>query len=432
MTHNSCDFLFIGHQSPHYDALKNMLATFDVSLFFSASLADVVKFLPNKRFTLIIIDLSASPLFLQIMQWLQTYHLQTLYAVIVDDSLLASPLLKQIHPDAVWFSQNALHPARLLPRLKQLLNLSRTQKQSLFPQAFAKPQTDFIALDPGIKNSCEQAQTQMASRTHLTVIGENGVGKKHFVKTFILAMTPPDQIIFYNCQHHKDEKLSDDFLQQAQSNGVRFIVFEKSEYASLLLQKQIVSFLLMRESLSLFQFIFLSTKKIEQHQYNGFAFDEMFLFFLKQFVIFLPPLRERRQELPFLAWHFLNQDQPNLVFFSKDFIRVLARQSWLTNLAELKILMHNMRKNHPDIFLTAKHLPQSLLKKTFYHVQQEELDILDLNYQEAKKRTLNKFHQYYIQNLLRLSKNNTTVAAEKAGLDRSNFKKIIKKYQTHE
>jgi transcriptional regulator of acetoin/glycerol metabolism len=38
------------------------------------------------------------------------------------------------------------------------------------------------------------------------------------------------------------------------------------------------------------------------------------------------------------------------------------------------------------------------------------------------------FHKAYLNNLLQQAQGNITVASTRAGLDRSNFKKIIRKY----
>ena len=46
---------------------------------------------------------------------------------------------------------------------------------------------------------------------------------------------------------------------------------------------------------------------------------------------------------------------------------------------------------------------------------------------QEKRKALNLFNRAYISNLLRETKGNVSIASERAGMDRSNFKKIIKK-----
>lgn len=74
-------------------------------------------------------------------------------------------------------------------------------------------------------------------------------------------------------------------------------------------------------------------------------------------------------------------------------------------------------------------LPANFLAKYFYKSMIDEENMMHLSYQEAKKRALNNFHQSYMIALLRRTSGNLTAAADLAGLDRSNFKKILEKYK---
>ena len=78
--------------------------------------------------------------------------------------------------------------------------------------------------------------------------------------------------------------------------------------------------------------------------------------------------------------------------------------------------------------ITAKNLPSKILSAIFYNSVKQEPDLAELNYKEAKKRALNIFNRSYIIGILEKTGWNITAASEQAGMDRSNFKKIIKKY----
>lgn len=49
-----------------------------------------------------------------------------------------------------------------------------------------------------------------------------------------------------------------------------------------------------------------------------------------------------------------------------------------------------------------------------------------MNYKEAKKKALIEFHKTYIRELVKETKNNISKAARLAGLDRSNFRRLMK------
>ncbi len=57
----------------------------------------------------------------------------------------------------------------------------------------------------------------------------------------------------------------------------------------------------------------------------------------------------------------------------------------------------------------------------------EILALLDLPYSEAKRRALEAFDRAYVSELLKRSGGNLSEAARKAGLDRSNFRRIVRK-----
>jgi DNA-binding NtrC family response regulator len=52
----------------------------------------------------------------------------------------------------------------------------------------------------------------------------------------------------------------------------------------------------------------------------------------------------------------------------------------------------------------------------------------DSNFQRARQRTIESFEQRFVTEMLRKHQGNVTHAAEKAGKDRRDFGRLIKKY----
>ncbi len=77
--------------------------------------------------------------------------------------------------------------------------------------------------------------------------------------------------------------------------------------------------------------------------------------------IHLPALRDRREDMPLLAAHFLSEAVQGLEVetkvFSDDAIQVLARQEWPGNLRELRNLCHRIAALSPVKKITAADLP---------------------------------------------------------------------------
>lgn len=146
----------------------------------------------------------------------------------------------------------------------------------------------------------------------------------------------------------------------------------------------------------------------------------------------LAALNERREDIPLLADHFLAncaRDPETVPCLAHDALTALTAYAWPGQVAELREAIRSAVGKAGNGVITARDLPIALLKSGFYVAGTAvETSLADLPYFEAKKMALNKFNQEYIFTLLGKSAGNLTVAAELAGMDRSNFKKIVKKH----
>lgn len=143
----------------------------------------------------------------------------------------------------------------------------------------------------------------------------------------------------------------------------------------------------------------------------------------------VPALSERLDDVALLAAYFLEVGGGDRVrYFSDDAVAALHAYEWAGNIAELRRLAMTVADRVPGPAIKAKELPASILEKGFYVPGKDNRDLAGMSYNEAKKIALNKFNGEYISQLLARSDGNLTVAAEKAGMDRSNFKKIVRKY----
>lgn len=147
--------------------------------------------------------------------------------------------------------------------------------------------------------------------------------------------------------------------------------------------------------------------------------------------IHVPPLRERSEDIVLLAYHFLKKVakkmEKNVEKISIDVLQALQNYNWPGNVRELENTIERAVVFSDGDTIIAKNLPQKILSRSFYNVPPQE-DLYDLNYKEAKKRALNIFNRSYIMAVLEKTGHNITAAAEKAEMDRSNFKKIIRKF----
>lgn len=166
---------------------------------------------------------------------------------------------------------------------------------------------------------------------------------------------------------------------------------------------------------------------------NSGSFREDLYYRLNVIALNLPPLRKRGEDIPLLAGHFLKKISDRIgkkvEKMSVDFLHAFQEYPWPGNVRELENIIERAIVLSPGGTLTAKMLPPRILSAVFYSPALDESDITELTYKEAKKRALNLFNRSYIMDLLKKTEGNISAASEKAGMDRSNFKKIMHKYR---
>ncbi len=148
--------------------------------------------------------------------------------------------------------------------------------------------------------------------------------------------------------------------------------------------------------------------------------------------LMLPPLRERADDVPLLAYHFLKvystKMKKKIDKISVDALQALQKYSWMGNVRELENVVERSVVLSSGESINAQDLPPKILGESFYlSGDNEDADLTKLTYKDAKTRALTSFNRAYIATLLKETKGNVSFASEKAGMDRSNFKKLIKK-----
>ncbi|HYJ87997.1 MAG TPA: sigma-54 dependent transcriptional regulator [Pyrinomonadaceae bacterium] len=138
--------------------------------------------------------------------------------------------------------------------------------------------------------------------------------------------------------------------------------------------------------------------------------------------ITLPPLRERKEDIPLLAHHFLakygRECEKELCGFSREALHLLMVYHWPGNVRELEhaierasVLCNGRRIEVDDL----------LLSNTGLDRRGESL-------QEAKAKEIARFEKNYIQGVLSVCKGNITHAAQVAQKNRRAFWQLIQKH----
>jgi DNA-binding NtrC family response regulator len=177
--------------------------------------------------------------------------------------------------------------------------------------------------------------------------------------------------------------------------------------------------------------IISSTNQDLKAKIAGGVFREDFFYRLNVLPVHLPPLRERRNDIPLIAEHLLRKhrsrlNEPNKTF-SPAFMAYLKERQWKGNVRELEntviqaILFSSGECIGPD---DLKQTPNDPVARGRGGYKEEDR----LPYREAKESVLQAFNADYIGALLRRTGGNVTRAAGKCGLERQSLQQIMRRY----
>jgi two-component system response regulator HydG len=153
----------------------------------------------------------------------------------------------------------------------------------------------------------------------------------------------------------------------------------------------------------------------------------------------LPPLRERAEDVPLLAHHFLRRYADRLgkrvKTLTPEALELLCGYRWPGNVRELENAVERAVVLCRGDAVTPADLPPAVTGRTAPLVREvpsggEEQHWLTQSYATAKEQALRRFEKSYVEALMKACDNNISAAARKAGMDRSNFKRVLRKYRT--
>lgn len=190
--------------------------------------------------------------------------------------------------------------------------------------------------------------------------------------------------------------------------------------------------------------IIAATNKDIQEEIKNKNFRSDLWYRLNVFSIDLPPLREREEDIPILAYYFLSKFNKildkNIKEIDNRVLVLFKKYSWPGNIRELEnaiermavletsesLSIDNLDTNIKNNYLSSNNV-ESLSEDMLKTVFQDDLNT-NLTLKEAKKMIVSKFEMNYISSLLKKTDNNITKASLLAGVERSNFRKLMKKY----
>jgi two-component system nitrogen regulation response regulator NtrX len=169
--------------------------------------------------------------------------------------------------------------------------------------------------------------------------------------------------------------------------------------------------------------VIASTNKDLEEEISRGNFREDLFYRLNVIPFFVPPLRERKEDVPLLARHFLKEfaaaygKRPREI--SDDAVQALTRYSWPGNVRELRNLIERIVIMNPTTLrFERKHLPPLIYRDGAHRTANGEFSTLH--------QARNAYERDYILKKLDENHGNVSRTAETLGLERSHLYRKMK------
>ncbi len=163
------------------------------------------------------------------------------------------------------------------------------------------------------------------------------------------------------------------------------------------------------------------------------TFREDLFYRINIFPIHVPPLRERHDDIPPLAFHFLKVFSEELgkeaTEFSEGAMSALVNYDWPGNVRELENTVHRALILASDKVIRQGHLTNiiSNLPRLDFDVPRTGDELKRIK-KVAREKSVEGIEKLFVLEALKRNDWNVTKSAEETGMQRANFQALMKKY----
>ena len=165
------------------------------------------------------------------------------------------------------------------------------------------------------------------------------------------------------------------------------------------------------------------TEKVRKRE-----FREDLFYRLNVIQIILPPLRDRKEDIPILVQHFLEKykklNQKAIEGIAPEALEVLMTRDWPGNIRELEnVIERGVILTRSDNLRVSDLFPEDQSHSLPFKIQE---DIFLSPFKEAKEHIINNFHIEYIRRVLAKHGGNVSLAAKECGLKRPYLHRLMR------
>ncbi len=181
--------------------------------------------------------------------------------------------------------------------------------------------------------------------------------------------------------------------------------------------------------------LILATNQNLEEMVQAGRFRHDFYYRIYVYPVFLPPLRERPEDILPIAYHFIThfarQMNKPIRGLSEDALRHLTQHQWPGNVRQLRNTVERAVIQCDGETIGLKDLlfgdPGGDLTALLAHVPETNAELVTLK-KEIRQKAVHQIEKHFILQALSQCDGNVTQAARKVGLKRTNFQTLMRKY----
>jgi two-component system NtrC family response regulator len=179
--------------------------------------------------------------------------------------------------------------------------------------------------------------------------------------------------------------------------------------------------------------VFATNRDLEKMVAEG-TFREDLYYRLYVYPIQLPPLRERREDIPVLAYHLLSKMQAQggkkVTVISDAALKMIEQYDWPGNVRQLESAIERAVISCEGTTIEPHHLPMAVTRAGLpeaYPVPQNNREFLTLK-KRLREQAIGELEREFVLEALQRNDWNVTRAAQDVNIQRPNFQALMRKH----
>jgi len=316
-----------------------------------------------------------------------------------------------------------------------------------------------IGSSPRIGKVIQMIDKVAPTDSTVLIYGQSGTGKELVARAVHANSKRTDRVFFaVDCGTLSGSLLSSELFGHKKgaftgAHADKAGIFAKADRGTVFLdeisnidldvQGQLLRFLESREFIPLgstttrkvdIRLILATNRNLDKMVTDG-LFREDFYYRVFVYPILLPRLNECKMDILPIAYHFMHRFSAGMGKkidgFDDEVVRRLTEFEWPGNVRQLRNVIERAVILHDSGQITLKELPvlgdQNDIEELMEHVPGTNAELKELK-KEIRRKAVSKVEKNFLLKALTQNHWNITRAAEKVGLQRSNFQNLMRKY----